>query len=162
MKTEFIKYFLVGGFAACIDIATFALLTMAFGVGHLVANTIAITLGLIVCYHLSCRWVFGQKKINIRRDFIPFAVIGFVGLGIQNVLLYGLIDLQIAFSLAAIATALTGMSIGNGVITLGSKIFGVGVTFVWNFIVRKYLVFERAKRKEQKNERKSGGLDSSR
>lgn len=148
---EFLKYFLVGGLAACIDIGTFALLTTGFGVGHLVANTIAVTLGTIVCYHLSCLWVFGQKKINARRDFIPFAVIGLIGLGIQNVLLYGLIDLQIAFSLVAILTTWTGMTVGNGSIVLGSKISGVGVTFLWNFIVRKHLVFERAKRIGQKD-----------
>jgi putative flippase GtrA len=131
------RYTVVGGFAAVLDIGTFAVLTTLCGIGYLIANTAAITLGLIVNYLLSSTWVFQQKKLNIRRDFLPFAVIGIIGLGIQNVLLYILLDKQLAF------TVNTSFGFGSNAVLLGSKIFVVGITFLWNFIVRKFLVYDR-------------------
>ncbi len=145
---EFLKYFVVGAGAACVDIGLFTVLATVVGIGYVPANVVALTAGMIFNYWLSCIWVFEQKKINVRRDFLPFAAIGIVGLVIQCVLLYGLIDLGFTASCMSFLTYLTGITVGMPFILFASKVFAVGVTFLWNFFVRKYLVFHRTENAE--------------
>lgn len=142
---EFYKYFIVGVVAAALDIFSFSLLTWN-GVHYIAANVISTCLGMVFNYYFSCTWVFRQKKINVKRDFLPFAAIGVVGMGIQCVLLFILIDLKLALMSANLFAGLFHLSVDMKTIYFLSKVFVTGVTFLWNFFLRKYLVFRRTEK----------------
>lgn len=144
---QFLRYFVVGALAAVVDIGLFIALTTFVGIGYVPANTVAVGAGMVLNYCLSSIWVFQQKTMNIRRDFIPFALIGIAGLGIQCLLLYGLIDQGFAFSFAGLFSTLSGITLADELLLSASKVFVVGTTFLWNFFVRKYVVFERSDKK---------------
>jgi len=144
---EFYKYFIVGVAAAVLDVGAFTFLAMS-GIHYLAANIISTCLGLVFNYYFSCTWVFRQKKMNIQRDFIPFALIGFLGMGLQCVLLYVLIDLQLAIKSTNFIIGQFGLSVDKEHVYFLSKVFVTGVTFLWNFFLRKYLVFHRAGKNE--------------
>jgi putative flippase GtrA len=145
---EFCKYFFVGTIAALLDIFTFSLLTLQVGINYLIANVFSTCLGLLFNYYFSCIFVFRLKKINVRRDFLPFALIGFVGLGLQNLMLYLFIDLQLALQPTNLIAWMMNTSIDIKPI---SKIFVTGVIFLWNFFMRKYIVFKKAEKQELAN-----------
>ncbi len=144
---EFYKYFIVGIAAAVLDVSTFTIIAWG-GVNHLLANVISTCVGLVFNYYFSCTWVFRQKKVNVKRDFVPFAAIGFLGMGLQCALLYLLIDLKLAVWSMNIAAGWVGLSVDMKPVLFLSKVFVTGVTFLWNFFLRKYLVFRRAEKND--------------
>lgn len=120
---EFIRYFVASLVALIIDVGSLWVLTSLLGVPYLLSGAVAFTLGVITVYILSVRWVFSERMVrNPHLEFLLFAGIGLVGLGINELVLWAL------------------TSIG-GVFYLVSKMASVVVVFSWNFAARKWLLF---------------------
>jgi len=121
LSIQFAKYFGVAGIGYTIDFGTMVLLKEVFHVHYLTSATIGFILGLVIVYALSSRYVFGASKLSSRRrEFVLFALIGVVGLGILNLLMWLLTDsLHIDYML--------------------SKILATIVVYMWNFFARRAL-----------------------
>ena len=120
---EFIRYTVASAIALGIDITTLFALTNWFNVSYLLSGAIAFTLGLLIVYVLSVRWVFEHRVTrNWSTEFFIFALIGLVGLGINEAFLWFFTSIF-------------------GVYYLLSKIASVVAVFTWNFCARKYLLF---------------------
>ena len=119
---QFIKYFWIGLLAAIINILSLYLLCSLFNINYIVANIMAFTLGLIINYLLSKKYVFINNKLNTMLEFIIYGIIGIIGLNIDTLFLWIFTDkLKIYYII--------------------SKIISTGITFIWNFIIRKILYF---------------------
>lgn len=118
---QFIRYFFVGGIAAGVNIGLLFILTEICNINYVISNVIAFIFGLIVNYYLSKKIVFtNDNSINKVFEFIMYAIIGVVGLGIDTLMLWIFTDkFKIYYML--------------------SKIISTIITFVWNFIARKLL-----------------------
>lgn len=120
---EFVRYFAASLIALIVDIGSLALLTSFFHVPYLTSGWIAFTFGLVIVYLLSIFWVFEIRKVrNVWVEFLTFLIIGVVGLGINELVLW-------------IFTGLFGF------FYLISKIGSVVIVFSWNFFARKFLLF---------------------
>jgi putative flippase GtrA len=120
---QLFRYTFVGGLAFIVDFLALFLLEQYAGLHYLVANLIAFTLGLTTNYALSVLWVFDRRVLeNKYAEFVIFALLGVMGLGLNEVVLY----------------LFTGLF---GLYYLVSKVIATGVTFVWNFVSRKVLLF---------------------
>lgn len=120
---EFIRYGFASAIALLADLGLLWLLTDVVGVPYLLSGAIAFAAGLVVIYVLSVVWVFAARAITNRAaEFALFSLVGLVGLGFNEAILY----------------ALTGIL---GVHYLGSKIASVVIVFTWNFAARKWLLF---------------------
>lgn len=83
----------------------------------------AFILGLITNYFLSIKWVFSIRSIeNKKIEFLLFSIIGLIGLGLNELLLWIFTDLILIHYLL-------------------SKIITAIFVYLWNFIGRKYLLF---------------------
>jgi len=123
---EFVRYFVASLIALLVDAGLLVLLTSVVGVPYLWSGAIAFLAGLATVYLLSVRWVFSKRTMNdMKVEAIVFAVIGVVGLGINELVLYGL-------------TGVLGFHYGL------AKVASVGLVFFWNFGARKYLLFRGA------------------
>ncbi|MGL6225615.1 MAG: GtrA family protein [Thermoguttaceae bacterium] len=142
---QFLKYFIVGGFAAFVDIGSFTFLTVGLGWNHFLANTLSFTTGLLLLYFGTYKWVFRKPHINILGDFVPFTLIGLIGLPIQTLVLYGLIDCGMMESFFQIAIAVLGVSLDLTLILPISKVSVAGIIFLGNFFARKFLVFGKGR-----------------
>ncbi len=121
--TQLFRYSIVGGIAFIVDFGLLYSLTEWLNFYYLLSATLSFIAGLIVNYTLSTKWVFYQSSIqNKGAEFLAFSLIGVAGLGINNLVLWGL-------------TA--GLSLHY----MFSKIFTTIVVFAWNFLARKYLIF---------------------
>ena len=121
---QLIRYGFVGGVAFLMDYSTLILLTEVFGLHYLLSATIAFTLGLITNYFLSVSWVFNKRAVSDwRTEFLIFAIIGIIGLGLNNFIMYLCTD-----------KAMIHYSV--------SKIIATVIVFFRNFLARKAILFK--------------------
>ena len=120
---EFIRYFTASLVALVVDAGSLYILTSLLGVPYLYSGAITFLLGLTIVYVLSITWVFEHRtSVHPGIEFLIFAIIGVVGLAINEGVLY----------------VLTGLF---GLYYLLSKAASVIIVFTWNFFARKYLLF---------------------
>lgn len=122
---QLIRYTFVGGFAFIVDFGTLFLLTEYLNLHYLVSAAIAFILGLVTNYFLSIGWVFTRHSVSDKRiEFIVFALIGLAGLGLNELFLWLFTDLA-------------------GMYYLISKILTAVLVYLWNFFVRKLILFNK-------------------
>jgi len=120
---QLFRYTIVGGLAFLVDYGSLFLLIELTGIHYLWAAAIAFGLGLATNYIISIRWVFHKRTMqNLQVEFIVFALLGILGLGINELVMFTLTS-------------------GVGLHYLVSKLVSTGVTYVWNFASRKVLLF---------------------
>ena len=121
---QLIRYGLVGGVSFIVDYGSLWLLTEKAGLPYLWSAARAFVLGLVCNYILSTKWVFGESRIkNGWGEFAAFALIGVIGLGLNELIMYSCTD-------------------GLGFHYKLSKIISTGIVFFWNFLARRFLVFK--------------------
>lgn len=120
---QLIKYTFVGGFAFIVDIGILFCLTEYFDIYYLFSAAIAFLFGLITNYILSVHWVFEKRIINNRViEFFIFSIIGLIGLLFNELFMWLFTDIiKIQY--------------------LKSKFITSIIIFLWNFFIRKYVLF---------------------
>ncbi len=122
---QLFRYGFVGGIAFVVDYGTLFVLTHYLAVPYLVSAAIAFILGLTTNYVFSISWVF-RKNCTMERwqEFLFFAVIGVVGLILNELIMYVSTELlQIHY--------------------MFSKLISTAIVFFWNFLARKFLLFNK-------------------
>ena len=139
---QFFRYLFVGGFAFVVDYGTLMLLVEVFDFNAKLAAVVAFILGLIVNYILSTLWIFRNSKINNRlAEFAAFAVIGVIGLGINELIIWLFDDV--------IAPRRPLDFIPEDKYYLIGKLVSTAVVFVWNFAARKFIIFNKNSTSEE-------------
>ena len=116
---QMLKYGVVGALAYVVDFGLLILLTEVFGMHYLVSTIFAFIAGILVSYFCSIGWVFGNPDTGSRtRDVVVFFIIGAVGLGLTDLIIW-------------ILTEHCGLHYAL------SKVFATVVVFFWNFFARK-------------------------
>ena len=122
---QLFRYCFVGGFAFLVDYGLLVLLTEVFGLHYLVSATISFLVGLVVNYLLSTCWIFRISKLENRWvEFVVFAIIGVVGLLLNNLLLFLFTDLVHIHYMV-------------------SKLLTTAIVMIWNFGARKVILFNK-------------------
>lgn len=120
---QLFKYGFVGGIAYGVDFGSLFFLTEVIKIHYLISAALAFTLGLITNYTLSIFWVFSKRALaNKKIEFIIFSIIGLVGLGLNEIIIWFFTEWAHFHYLI-------------------SKIFSTVVVFFWNFFARKKLLF---------------------
>ena len=121
---QLIRYTFVGGFAFIIDFSLLWFLTDICDIYYLISATISFFVGLIINFFLSKKWIFNKSKVdNKKLEFLFFALIGIVGLGLNDLFIWFLTDYC-------------------NIHYLVSKIIAVFLVYLWNFCARKYLLYK--------------------
>ena len=124
LVVQLLRYAVVGGVAFVVDYGSLWLLTEVVGLHHLVSAAIAFILGLICNYVISTAWVFGESKVSNRWvEFVIFSIIGVIGLGLNELIIY-------------LCTDVCGLHY------MLSKIMSTVIIFFWNFFARRFILFK--------------------
>lgn len=123
---QFFRYIFVGGFAFAVDAA--ALWLSERFMNYMLAAAVAFVAGLAANYILSVCFVFSEsgEVENRAKEFIAYAVIGVIGLGLTELIMYLLTDIC-------------------GLYFMFSKVFAAAAVLVWNFAARKKFLYTNGK-----------------
>ena len=120
---QLLRYGFVGGVAFVADYGSLYLLTEVVQLHYLTSAAIAFLLGLTVNYLLSISWIFRKERtVSPWVEFLVFAVIGIIGLGLNEGIMY-------------LCTGLLALHY------LVSKLISTAIVFFWNFFARKMALF---------------------
>lgn len=120
---QLFRYLFVGGFAFVFDFGILYILTEYFQVYYLFSAAISFIIGLSINYVLSILWVFEKRTIkNYYLELFIFSFIGVVGLFLNEVILWFFTEKVGAYYLI-------------------SKILATIIVLLWNFLVRKFVLF---------------------
>ncbi len=121
---QFFRYTFVGGASFLVDFSALFMLKEYGKINYLIAAAIGFVFGVAVNYWLSNVWVFKQRALkNKWFEFLIFSLIGMVGLGLNEMMMY-------------ILTALLGWYY------LVSKIAATVLIYLWNFSARKFILYQ--------------------
>ena len=91
---QFMKFGVVGFIAFIIDYGTMIALTEIFGVPYLISTTVGFIVSVIFNYLASMKYVFARRDdIGRAREFTVFVVLSVIGLGLNDVLMWGFVDM---------------------------------------------------------------------
>jgi putative flippase GtrA len=120
---EFIRYTLASGLALSLDTGFLWLGTSSIGLPYLLSGAISFLAGLSLVYYLSIHWVFAKRALrDSRLEFLIFGSVGTGGLILTEIILYVFTDLL-------------------GVFYILSKFASIIIVFIWNFTMRKLILF---------------------
>jgi len=120
---QFFRYIFVGGAAFVVDFVSLYAFTDIFGVYYLISAALAFIIGLMANYALSVNWVFNSRTLNnMWSEFTVFAIIGVIGLGLNELFIWLFTDYI-------------------GIYYLLSKIIAAALILSWNFSARKITLF---------------------
>ncbi len=120
---EFQRYFLVSAMAFGVDIGILVLLKEGFRLHYLSAAALGFSSGMVVAYVFSIQWAFHFRcRTDWRQEFFLFATIGLGGLCLNEGIIW---------------TATEGLDLAYPL----SKFIAAGHVFLFNFLVRKRLLF---------------------
>lgn len=123
LDARFIRYLAAGGISFIVDYALLLGLTEWLGWHYLLSATVGFTVGALVCYGLSVLWVFDERRYQNRTaEAALFFLIGGLGLGLNDALLWALAD-------------------GIGWPYQLSKLIVAGVVLAFNYSARLFFLF---------------------
>ena len=122
---QLFRYTFVGTIAFGVDFGLLFLLTEFAGIHYLLSAAISFSFGLATNYILSITWVFNTRNVsNKYLEFIIFGIIGIVGLGMNELIIW--------FSTERI-----------NLYYLHSKLISTVIVYFWNFLARKYILYNK-------------------
>lgn len=127
---QFFRYVFVGGCSFLVD-AGVLWLCVQLGLHYLVAACFGFVAGLICNFVLSRALVFRAETARVGRvlEFAAYALIGLIGLGLTELLLYFFTEIvQFHYMI--------------------SKVIASAVVLFWNFLARKLLLYRGNKTNE--------------
>ena len=117
-----ILYGLIGGFCAALDFGVYSLLCHFGILSYMWANIVSTHVGIFTSFFLNRSFNFKVKdKAPLR--FVSFYLVGLVGLGISELLLFLLVDIA-------------------GWNEIICKLFSIAVVALIQFLLNKYITFQ--------------------
>jgi putative flippase GtrA len=123
ISIQFFRSVIVGGIAATIDLFFLYICTNYLNIYYLISAGISFTIGLLVNYFLSKKWIFSEEHFqNKLTEFGIFLIIGIIGLLLNELFIWYFTDqIHLYYML--------------------SKILTIFLVFLWNFSSRKFILF---------------------
>ncbi len=121
---QLIRYTIVGGLAFVVDFGLLFILTEYARLHYILSATCSFLAGLLVNYYISTAWVFESTIKNKHIEFTLFALIGIIGLGLNDLLIWIFTE-------------------KCHIYYMFSKLITAALVYLWNFLGRKYLVFNK-------------------
>jgi len=121
---QFLKFCVVGTIGTAIDFGLLYLLVESAHIWYLLAATISFIVAVINNYIFNKFWTFEDRDKDFLRQFGQFLVVSIIGLGLNVLILYVLVEFA-------------------GMWYILAKVLATGVVLIWNFFANKYWTFKK-------------------
>lgn len=147
---QFFRSLIVGGIATVVDMLVMILIRELFHAPESVGVVFGFIVGLAVNYIVSTFWVFSKAKVKNRIvDFIGFAVIGIIGLGLTHLIVEPF-SVQGMFGTGFfVANQSFGSLLPTDKYYIVGKALAVVIVYMWNFFARKFILYRKAEEKDE-------------
>ena len=123
LSIQFVRSIVVSTIALAFDFGLLIVLIQVFDLYYLLAAALSYSVGVVVNYELSVRWVFADHKLASKKaEFTIFATVNTIGLGLNLAIIAGLVEL---FSTDY----------------RWAKVVSTVAVFFWNFILGKKILY---------------------
>lgn len=123
LLVQLMRYFVSGGVAFVVDTSLLYALTEYIGLHYMISTILSYSVGLVITYIFSIWWVFDKRSLsNQTMEFSIFALIGVSGLALTSLFMW-IFTSGIEFHYIV------------------SKIITTVLVFIWNFVLKKVLLF---------------------
>jgi len=120
---QLFRYTFVGGVAFLFDFMALFILTEYLHIYYLLSAAMSFLLGLTINYVLSVKWVFEKRSIKSKHtEFIIFTLIGIIGLTLNEFFIWFFTEIASTYYLY-------------------SKLISTVLVYLWNFFIRKFVLF---------------------
>lgn len=123
LKKPIMRYLVLAGCLVVVEVLSFAFLNSALGLSYLIATPISMIIVIFLNWYLGRLFVFTDKRYRARTEFALVLTASLVGLCIQ------------------LAVTAFFVEIVNIMPIIG-KCLAIGVTFFWNYWIRKNYIFK--------------------
>lgn len=126
---QFMLYFCVGGASSVVEWVLFSVFANVLDIQYLIATVIAVICSTTVNWYLGRRFVFAQNKRfadKPAREAAIIFIVGFIGMLFNLVLMYLFVEM---------------FGLNTSVLKTCSKVCATGVVFMYNFLVRKLIIY---------------------
>ncbi len=146
---QFFRSLFVGGIATAADMLVMILFRELMKVPEGIAAMFGFIVGLAVNYIVSSFWVFAKAKVKNRIiDFIGFAVIGIIGLGLTQLIIEPF-AVEGMFGQGIFVTwKLFGELLPVDKYYIVGKVLAVVIVYMWNFFARKFILYRKVEEKD--------------
>lgn len=120
---QLFRHTVSGGFAFVLDFAVLYILTEFVGWPYQVATILGYSVGILITYFFSVRWIFHHRKIkNKSLELTIFIVLNLIGLVLNSFFMWVFTSLLAVYYVY-------------------SKLLTTGIIFFWNFYSKKFTLF---------------------
>lgn len=127
---QFISYFFVGGVAAIVEWIMFYLFANVVHVQYMLATVLAFVFSTTTNWYLGKKTTFKNNTTysgkQLKEVVLIFIVSG-IGLLLNLILMYIFIEC---------------FKLNTSMMKLLAKILATGIVFVWNFLIRKFIIYK--------------------
>ena len=127
---QFFSYFCVGGIAALVEWGMYFLFDSILHFHYILATVLAFVFSTTVNWFLGRVMTFRNSKKytgKAAKEISLIFIVSAIGLLLNMVLMWLFID---------------GLHLDTGSLKLVSKIMATGLVFIWNFLIRKLVIYK--------------------
>lgn len=151
-----VRFVFVGIINTIVDFSILNILVFVFGLNNIIANTISVSVAMLVSYLLNQTIVFRYQGKNHAKNIVLFVAITAFGLFVlQNLVIYlfvHLIHFPADWATSIIHT-IGFENLSKEFISLNfAKAVATGVTMVWNYFMYKRFVFNNTNTQNKKDD----------
>lgn len=129
---RFIKFAIVGGIGAVLDVLVLTVLVFGFHVPDYLANILSVICAILSNFTWNTLWTFPESRGQnaLHKHFAQFALVNVFGLGI-NEIVFVLTD-QILFE-----PVFVRLGANPALAIYPAKLFAIGIVLFWNFGINR-------------------------
>lgn len=118
---EVLRFCVVGGVSFVVDYSLLYMCTEFAGITYLYSSAIAFTVSVIINYWLCLIFVFQNKQKQSNRQKALFIGSSIVGLGLNQLCMYGFVEIL-------------------GLYYMVAKIMATAIVTIWNYVMKRKAV----------------------
>ena len=128
---QFVSYFFVGGIAALVEWVFFSLFANMLNINYIAATCAAFLLSTTTNWILGKLWAFKDSRSYENQKIR------------ELVLVFGVSAIGLLFNMGLMYLFVFIMKLNTSLLKTASKIMATGIVFIWNFFIRKYVIYRK-------------------
>jgi len=127
---QFVSYFCVGGMAAAVEWVMFAIFANIIGINYILATCFSFVFSTTTNWFLGRIWTFKSSKTYEKQK-------------VKEILMIFLVSaVGLLFNIGLMYLFVTVIGWNTSILRSASKVVATGMVFIWNFLIRKFVVYK--------------------